>query len=158
MRKGDNKNRSNCTNLTHSPREVLNEVHRCWIMSSESFCWSCTADLMELVVSTLIHCLSPKSPQMLMNVQWGILLICHCRTSSANTETSTNVEKYPMSNSADLSLWACGGIGGEHPTSIQLSKAVDSSAGGRDTPETAQLTTDLGCGVHPSSERAQAGL
>ena len=33
-------------------------------------------------------------------------------------ETTTDVEECPMSNTVDLFLFGCGGIGGEHPTSI----------------------------------------
>ena len=93
--------------------------------------------------------------------------MCHCtvwwnwwRTPRfiPTLEATTDVEEYLMSIFADLSLQVCGGIGCERPTLIQLFKAVHGAGDGRDTPDSSQPTTDLGCAVHIDSKRVEAGL
>ena len=51
-----------------------------------------------------------------------------------------------------------GGNGGEHPTSIRLSKTIDNTVDGRNTPNSTHPITDLGSAVHPSSKKMQASL
>ena len=65
-------------------------------------------------------------------------------------ETTPDVEDYLMSNSADSPGFVCFGIGGEHPTSIQLSKPVHRTVHGNETPDATQPRRGLGCGLHPN--------